>query len=90
MSSASGLAVSIDVADIPLSDGYRAYVGDDRWARVAAATAGDDYQLLFAAPADFAPPVPATRVGSFVAGSGLTLTDGGRTIDLPPTLGFQH
>ena len=32
-------------------------------ARIAAATAGDDYQLLFAAPADFASPVPLTRIG---------------------------
>ena len=49
MALASGLAVSIDVAEIPLSASYRTYVGDDRWARIEAATAGDDYQLLFAA-----------------------------------------
>lgn len=87
---ASGLAVSIDVAEIPLSDSYRAYVGDDQWARIEAATAGDDYQLLFAAPANFAAPIPVSRVGSFAAGNGLTLTDNGRSIDLPPKLGFQH
>ena len=90
MALASGLAVSIDVADIPLSPGYQAYVGDDRWARIEAATAGDDYQLLFAAADDVASPVPVTRVGSFATGSGLTLTDHGRSIDLPSRLGFQH
>jgi thiamine-monophosphate kinase len=90
MAQASGLAVSIDVAEIPLSASYRAYVGDDQWARIEAATAGDDYQLLFAAPADFASPVPVTRVGSFAEGLGLTLTDNGRSIALPPKLGFQH
>jgi thiamine-monophosphate kinase len=90
MADASGLAVSIDIAEIPLSDSYRTYVGDDRWARIEAATAGDDYQLLFAAPADFAPPVPVTRVGSFAEGSGLTLADNGQSIDLPCQLGFQH
>jgi thiamine-monophosphate kinase len=90
MGLASKLAVSIDVAEIPLSDSYRSYVGDDRWARIEAATAGDDYQLLFAAPADFTSPVPVTRVGSFADGGGLTLTDNGRSIDLPSRLGFQH
>jgi thiamine-monophosphate kinase len=90
MALASGLAVSIDVAEIPLSASYRAYVGEDRWARIEAATAGDDYQLLFAAPADFASPVPVTRVGSFAEGSGLTLTDHGRSIAPPTKLGFQH
>ncbi|MDB5681492.1 MAG: thiamine-monophosphate kinase [Sphingomonas bacterium] len=90
MAQASGLAVSIDVAEIPLSEGYRAYVGEDRWARIEAATAGDDYQLLFAAAADFTSPIPVTRVGSFAEGRGLTLTDNGRSIDLPPKLGFLH
>ncbi|MEO5495009.1 MAG: thiamine-phosphate kinase [Sphingomonas sp.] len=90
MALASGLAVSIDVAEIPLSDSYRSYVGDDRWARIEAATAGDDYQLLFAAPADFTSPIAVTRVGSFAEGLGLTLTDNGRSIELPSKLGFQH
>ena len=39
---------------------------------------------------DVASPVPVTRVGSFATGSGLTLTDHGRSIDLPSRLGFQH
>jgi len=90
MAQASGLAVSIDVGEIPLSSSYQAYVGNDRWARIEAATAGDDYQLLFAAPADVASPVPVIRVGTFATGSGLTLTDDGRSIDVPSRLGFQH
>jgi thiamine-monophosphate kinase len=75
---------------MPLSDSYRTYVGEDQWARIEAATAGDDYQLLFAAPAHFVSPVPVTRVGSFAEGRGLTLTDNGRSIALPHKLGFQH
>ncbi|MBS0480382.1 MAG: thiamine-monophosphate kinase [Proteobacteria bacterium] len=86
MAAASGLAVTIDLALVPLSASYRAFSGD----RMAAVTAGDDYQLLFAAPAGFAPPVPATCIGSFTPGGGLTLTDGGEPVPLPPTLGFQH
>ncbi|RZM19817.1 MAG: thiamine-monophosphate kinase, partial [Sphingomonas sp.] len=90
MAAASGLSVTLDLADIPLSDAYRAFAGDDRAARLAAATAGDDYQLLFAAAPDVALPCPATRVGWFASGSGLTLTDAGEAVPLPGNLGFQH
>ncbi len=90
MAAASGLAVAIDLATVPLSTEYRAFAGDDLTARIAAATAGDDYQLLFAAPPGFVPPVPATRVGALTPGSGLALTDGGAPVPLPSTLGFQH
>jgi thiamine-monophosphate kinase len=86
MAAASNLAVTIDLAAIPLSPAYRAFDGD----RIAAATAGDDYQLLFAAPTHWSPPVAATRVGSFAQGAGLTLTDAGNPVSLPSRLGFQH
>ncbi|MBD8736267.1 MULTISPECIES: thiamine-phosphate kinase [Sphingomonas] len=84
MAHASGLAVAIDLAAIPLSDAYRMVSGD----RVAAATAGDDYQLLFAAPEDFA--TDATRIGAFFTGSGLVLHDAGTPVPLPPSLGYEH
>lgn len=91
MAEASGLAVAIDLAVLPLSPAYRAFAGGDRAARLAAATAGDDYQLLFAAPADLALPVPATRVGTFSAGDAPpTLTDGDTPLPLPARLGFAH
>ena len=51
---------------------------------------GDDYELLFALAPDVAPPCPATRVGGFAAGAGLTLTDGGEPLPLPTRLGFEH
>lgn len=90
MAQASGLAVAIDLAAIPLSREYRGFAGEDQSARLAAATAGDDYQLLFAGPADAAWPVPATRVGQFAAGSGLSLHDAGRAVPLPASLGYEH
>ncbi|MDX5985860.1 thiamine-phosphate kinase [Sphingomonas echinoides] len=90
MAQASGLAVTIDLATVPLSDSYRAFTGDTRAARLAAATAGDDYQLLFALGPDQPPPVPATRIGNFARGEGLTLTDAGAPVALPSSLGFQH
>ncbi|MDQ0838607.1 thiamine-phosphate kinase [Sphingomonas faeni] len=84
MARASGVAVAIDLARIPLSAAYRAFSGD----RLAAATAGDDYQLLFAAPQDFV--TDATPVGTFSAGFGLTLHDSGKPVPLPSSLGYEH
>ncbi|UIJ44654.1 thiamine-phosphate kinase [Sphingomonas cannabina] len=83
MAAASGCAVTIDLAHVPLSPHHP---GD----RLAAATAGDDYELLFALPAGTEPPVPATRIGAFAAGRGLSLTDRGRPIPLPSRLGYEH
>ncbi|MEH3121506.1 MAG: thiamine-phosphate kinase [Sphingomonas phyllosphaerae] len=82
MAAASGLAVTIDLAAVPLAPG----VTDP----LAAATAGDDYELLFAAAADLKLPVAATRVGTFTPGTGLTLTQDNRMIPLPASLGYQH
>lgn len=82
MAAASGLAVAIDLALVPLSP----HLSDP----IAAAIAGDDYELLFAAPFDFTPPAPATRVGSFAPGAGLTLSRAGDPVPLPVTLGFLH
>jgi thiamine-monophosphate kinase len=90
MADASGLAVTIDLAAMPLSAAYLGFAGDSRDARLAAATAGDDYQLLFAASPDKPPPVPATRIGRFDPGAGLILHDGGDVLPLPAYLGFQH
>lgn len=84
MAAASGLAVRIALDAVPLSDAYRAVSGDVD----AAVIAGDDYQLLFAAPAGGA--YPATRIGGFTAGAGLTLTHDGRPVPLPARLGYIH
>jgi thiamine-monophosphate kinase len=64
MAATSGLAVRIDLAAVPLSPAYRAWGGE----ALAAATAGDDYELLFALPDGVRPPVAATRIGAFAAG----------------------
>ena len=90
MAQASGLGVSVDLAAVPLSAAYRAHAGDDRAARLAAATAGDDYALLFAAPAGLVLPCPATPIGRFARGTGLSLVDGGVPVALPAALGFAH
>jgi thiamine-monophosphate kinase len=87
---ASGRGITIELDRVPLSAAYRTFAGADRAARLAAATAGDDYELLFAAPTDIALPVPVTRVGMVATGSGLTLTDHGAPVPLPEKLGFRH
>jgi thiamine-monophosphate kinase len=66
---------------------------------IAAATAGDDYELLFAAPAGKAAAILAlaeeiglsfSRIGRFAAGAGLSLADRGTPVPLPARLGFEH
>lgn len=86
IAAASGLAVTVELADVPVSDDLRSFDPDP----LAAATAGDDYELLFALSPDFEPPVAATRVGWFENGSGLTLLRHDMPVPTPDRLGFLH
>ena len=86
MAAASDLAVTLELAAVPLSPGLRDFARDP----LAAATAGDDYELLFALPPGIAPPVAATRVGAFASGSGMTLLHQGHLVPLPGKLGYEH
>lgn len=79
MAAASGLAVEIALDAVPV-------VGDP----IAAVTAGDDYELLFALAPDRVPPVAATAIGRFRSGAGLSLTENGQSRALPARLGWQH
>ncbi|NIJ17639.1 thiamine-phosphate kinase [Sphingobium vermicomposti] len=88
MADASGLALIID--HIPLSPALEAARGASTAVQMAAASAGDDYELLFALPAGVTPPVRALRVGTFAAGSGLTLRIDGVVMPLPARLGWEH
>jgi thiamine-monophosphate kinase len=90
MAAASKVEIRIDVDVIPLSAAYRTMRGDSIDSRLQAASWGDDYQLLFSAPADAVLPVAATAVGSLVEGSGLALFEANTPILLPPSLGYQH
>jgi thiamine-monophosphate kinase len=95
IAAASGLAVSVDLGAVPLSADHVAQVGDDRAARLAAATAGDDYELLFAADPGWTPPplpggLPVTRIGALAAGAGLTLHHDGAPVTPPDRLGWEH
>jgi thiamine-monophosphate kinase len=99
MAAASDVGFEIDLSLVPLSDAYRRAAGEDREARLAAATAGDDYELLFTAPPERAGEVlaiaeslglPLNRIGRAVEGAGLSLSDAGEAVPLPQRLGWEH
>ncbi|HLZ81948.1 MAG TPA: thiamine-phosphate kinase [Caulobacteraceae bacterium] len=98
---ASGLAVSLDLADLPLSAdaaGWCAAQGDQAQARLALATGGDDYAIVCAAhPSDVRAlghiaaeqRVPWARVGRFEPGEGVEVTFAGRPVAVA-TPGWTH
>ncbi|MFC3214404.1 thiamine-phosphate kinase [Novosphingobium panipatense] len=99
MAEASGLAISVRMEAVPLSPSYLAVAQDTAATRMAAMTAGDDYQLLFTAPAEHARQIQATgerlghrltRIGTVETGSGLALTYQGNDVPLPERLGYEH
>jgi thiamine-monophosphate kinase len=99
MAEASGVAVAVALDAVPLSGVLVAATGNGREARLAAATAGDDYELLFAArPGDAAAllalaaelGLSLTRIGAFAAGTGVSLSDRGEAVPLPARLGWEH
>lgn len=95
---ASHCRVEIELDSLPLSSAFVSLRGDNAEARRFAATGGDDYALLFAAPADFDPATiylpegtTITRIGTLRGGlPALTVTSGGAPVQLPETLGFEH
>ncbi len=98
MAQASGLAASIDLGDIPLSAALLSAAGGGRQARIDASIAGDDYELLFAAPAERTEAIreisaalglPLTPVGRLGRGEGIVLTHEGTPLPLPPRLGYR-
>ena len=99
MAEASGCRAAIELDALPLSEDLLALAGDGREARLEAATAGDDYELLFAARAQSAPELlalteeiglPFSRIGRIEPGSGLALSDRGASVPLPDRLGYEH
>ncbi|MDO7835913.1 thiamine-phosphate kinase [Sphingobium sp. HBC34] len=88
MAQASHVAIIID--HIPLSPALERARGASTAVQIAAARAGDDYELLFTLPRGVTPPVRAIPVGHVAAGSGLTLMIDGAVIPLPDTLGWEH
>ena len=90
---ASRVGIQIDLGAVPLSPAYQLHVGDDAAARINAATAGDDYVLLFTTnlPLPANPTeTPITRIGQVVRGETVSLMMDGKPVPLPDKLGWVH
>lgn len=99
MAVASGCELGIMLETIPLSAALLAVRPDVLDTRLAAATAGDDYQLLFAADPGAAVAIReiaaglnimVTILGHAGVGEGIMLTHRAQRIALPDRLGFMH
>jgi thiamine-monophosphate kinase len=98
MCAASVCGARIDLDALPLSRAFIAERGQNRAARLFAATGGDDYALLAAFPPDERPDVTlslpsapiVTAIGFLTDGAGLTLTDAAGEVPLPERLGHEH
>lgn len=86
----SGLSLAIDLDAVPLAPGA---------SRDSAIIAGDDYELLIAAPPASSDAIRAaaekcgvavSAIGRFGEGAGLTLTDRNGPVPLPARLGHAH
>lgn len=99
MAEASGCELGIMLETIPLSAALLAVRPDVLDTRLAAATAGDDYQLLFTADPGSAGAireaaagldVAVTPIGHAGVGEGIMLTHRAQRIAMPERLGFMH
>ena len=94
---ASGCRAEIDLDALPLSRAFIAERGQDRRARLFAATGGDDYALLAALPDGIDPlalPLPSdstiAAVGRLAKGRAIALHDADGPIELPERMGYEH
>jgi len=96
---ASGLAAIIEAASLPLSPPFQQAISRDRRHLMAALAGGDDYELLFAAPAAAAPAIAAlvretgvaiTAIGRMEQGSGVRVVDGDGASMAIPVGGYRH
>ncbi|HEX3811057.1 MAG TPA: thiamine-phosphate kinase [Rhizomicrobium sp.] len=80
----SGVHIAVDAANIPRSAALRSLWGETNDAIARAASAGDDYEIAFTAPAAardtimaaaMKAGVPVTAIGAVEAGQGVTLLD---------------
>ncbi len=99
LAAASRMRLRVDFAAVPLPPELREVAGEGRGARLDALSAGDDYELLFTAPAEVEPfvrasardaGVPVALIGAVEEGIGLRLVESGEELALPRRLGYLH
>ncbi|MFZ3154096.1 thiamine-phosphate kinase [Pseudomonas sp.] len=94
IAAASGVALLIEQAQVPLSAALLAFAGESA-ARQCALSGGDDYRLAFTLPVQYLADLqqagwPVRVIGRVVAGEGVTLLDAqGQPVSLPHS-GYQH
>ena len=94
IAAASGVALLIEQAQVPMSAVLLAFAGESV-ARQCALSGGDDYRLAFTLPATHLADLqqagwPVRVIGRVVAGQGVTLLDAqGQPVQLPRG-GYQH
>lgn len=81
MAEASGVTFALDLAAVPVADPAR-LADCIRW--------GDDYELLFTAPAGIVLPVPATCIGVVKVQGASPLLLGDQVLSDPAMLGYHH
>lgn len=99
ISETSGVAGTLELDRVPLSPAAQAVIAADEPARARLATAGDDYELLFAAPPDADDEIAGlasgfglriTEIGRIEAGAGVRLVDkAGRAVAIERA-GWRH
>lgn len=88
---ASGVALVIEAAKVPLSAVGDAYVANAKADLRALFTGGDDYQTLFTAPQSARSLITgATRIGAVEAGEGARVLDASGVAMTFDTPGFRH
>ena len=94
IAAASGVALHIELARVPLSAAILAVLSLPT-AQHCALSGGDDYRLAFTLPAEHLPGLQAAGwalqvIGQVVAGRGVQLFDEQGQIITPPARGYQH
>ena len=92
LATASGVAVTVELARLPLSEAAVVRTGPGDAPRLERATAGDDYELLFTLPAGVEPlgGFAVTRIGDVSTGAGLVVVGTGGEVLRPARLGWEH
>ena len=89
LAAASGVAVTIALAALPVSPAAAARVARDDAGLAGLASAGDDYELLFTLPPGIEV-ADATRVGVVSEGAGRTVLGLDGAVFVPERLGYEH
>ncbi len=93
LAAASGVAVTIDLARLPVSPAASARVGSTSPELAGLASSGDDYELLFSAPVtqrDAVLAFGAARIGAVTSGDGLVVIGVDGRPFMPTSLGYEH